>query len=112
MKLPTKYLREDQIINYEENDTTLAPIRLPKSLLNAARRKAARNDEKLSQVVRKALRAYVEEAPKKLDCFATETTFVFRETSQEAVNVFDPDWRTVTKSGTPPVAAMPFGASF
>ncbi len=23
------------------------------------------------------------------------------------MNVFDPDWRTVTKSGTPPVAAMP-----
>ncbi len=47
------------MIDFEENDTTLAPIRLPKSLLNAARRKAARNDEKLSQVVRKALRAYV-----------------------------------------------------
>ena len=43
-----------------ENDTALPPVRLPRALLNAARSQAARRDETISQVVRRALRTYVE----------------------------------------------------
>lgn len=43
-------------------DATLPPVRLPRALLVAARTEAARRDETLSQVVRRALRAYVGQA--------------------------------------------------
>ena len=47
----------------DENDATLPPTRLPRALLDAARGQARRRDETLSQVVRRALRAYVTSGP-------------------------------------------------
>lgn len=47
----------------DENRATLPPIRLPLNLLDAAKAKAERRDETLSQVVRRALRAYVANQP-------------------------------------------------
>jgi predicted transcriptional regulator len=49
------------------HDAVLPPIRLPKNLLIAARQMAHSRDETLSQVVRRALRAYVARAPKQVD---------------------------------------------
>ena len=51
----------------DENDATLPPTRLPRALLNAAKAQARRRDETLSQVVRRALRAYVASAPAQAD---------------------------------------------
>jgi hypothetical protein len=42
-----------------ENDAVLPPVRVPADLLRHARAVAAARDETLSQVVRRALRAYV-----------------------------------------------------
>ena len=50
-----------------ENDATLPPVRLPRRLLEMARARARRNDETLSQVIRRALRNYVAGAPKQTD---------------------------------------------
>lgn len=50
-----------------ENDATLPPIRLPLALLTAVRAQANRRDETLSQVVRRALRAYAASAPIQTD---------------------------------------------
>lgn len=47
----------------DENDATLPPTRLPRALLDAAKAQARRRDETLSQVVRRALRAYVASTP-------------------------------------------------
>lgn len=43
----------------KERSTTLPPIRIPCDLLAAVRLKVHREDETISQVVRRALRAYV-----------------------------------------------------
>ncbi len=51
----------------DENDATLPPTRLPRALLDAAKAQARRRDETLSQVVRRALRAYVASAPAQAD---------------------------------------------
>lgn len=51
----------------DEQDAVLPPIRLPKNLLIAARQVARSRDETLSQVVRRALRAYVDKAPRQVD---------------------------------------------
>ncbi len=51
----------------DENDATLPPTRLPRALLDAAKAQARRRDETLSQVVRRALRAYVASAPPQAD---------------------------------------------
>jgi len=45
------------------NSTVLPPIRIPRALLAAVKAKARRRDEFISQVVRRALTAYVEDAP-------------------------------------------------
>ncbi len=50
-----------------DNDATLPPVRLPAALLNQAKAQAARRDETLSQVIRRALRAYVGSAPVQTD---------------------------------------------
>ncbi len=47
----------------DENDATLPPTRLPRALLDAAKAQVRRRDETLSQVVRRALRAYVAQSP-------------------------------------------------
>jgi hypothetical protein len=46
-----------------ENDAVLPPVRLPSRLLRHARAVAAARDETLSQVVRRALRAYIASGP-------------------------------------------------
>jgi hypothetical protein len=51
----------------DENDAVLPPIRLSRNLLVAARNEADRRDETLSQVVRRALRAYISQAPLQMD---------------------------------------------
>ena len=45
----------------------LPPVRLPRALLDQAKSEARRRDETLSQVVRRALRAYVGSAPRQMD---------------------------------------------
>ncbi len=50
-----------------ENNACLPPVRLPRTLLEAARAQADRRDETLSQVVRRALRAYAALAPVQAD---------------------------------------------
>jgi hypothetical protein len=54
-----------------ENDAVLPPVRLPATLLRHAREVAATRDETLSQVVRRALRAYVAAGPLQLDLEST-----------------------------------------
>lgn len=51
----------------DENDACLPPVRLPRSLLDAARAQAKRRDETISQVVRRALRTYAALAPVQTD---------------------------------------------
>lgn len=55
----------------DENDAVLPPIRLSRNLLVAARNEASRRDETLSQVVRRALRAYISQAPIQMDLIDT-----------------------------------------
>lgn len=43
----------------EDNDALFPPVRVPKALLELVRITAARKDETLSQVLRRALRDYV-----------------------------------------------------
>lgn len=50
-----------------DNDGVLPPVRLPRALLDQARAEARRRDETLSQVVRRALRAYVGSTPRQMD---------------------------------------------
>lgn len=61
MRSSTEYIRESHMPKRSENEltTTLSPIRIPCDLLAAVRHKAQREDETLSQVVRRALKAYV-----------------------------------------------------
>lgn len=51
----------------DENDANLPPVRLPRALLDAAKAQARRRDETMSQVVRRALRAYVASGPVQTD---------------------------------------------
>jgi predicted transcriptional regulator len=50
----------------DQGDASLA-VRLPADLLKHARQVAESHDETLSQVVRRALRAYVASGPRQLD---------------------------------------------
>lgn len=56
-----------EIVMADDLDAAMPPIRLPRSLLQAARAEAGRRDETLSQVVRRALREYVAIAPRQGD---------------------------------------------
>jgi hypothetical protein len=83
------------------NDGVLPPIRLPSSLLQAARAEAARRDETLSQVVRRALRAYVEAAPRQEVATqrpATKAAAMLAEL--DAVGAPDGDYRAAFSSGS------------
>jgi hypothetical protein len=61
------YIAMQEVAMPDENDATLPPTRLPRALLDAAKAQARRRDETLSQVVRRALRAYVASAPAQAD---------------------------------------------
>jgi hypothetical protein len=50
-----------------DKDAVLPPVRLPRTLLDAARAQAVKRDETISQVVRRALRAYVASGPRQTD---------------------------------------------
>lgn len=50
----------------QEDEATMS-VRVPNALLKMARSVAASRDETLSQVVRRALKAYVDRAPRQLD---------------------------------------------
>lgn len=47
----------------DENNAVLPPVRLPAALLAKAKATASRRDETLSQVIRRAIRAYVGSTP-------------------------------------------------
>ena len=59
--------RSADAVSEAEQDGTLPPVRLPRALLDQARAEAKRRDETLSQVIRRALRAYVGAAPRQTD---------------------------------------------
>lgn len=79
-----------------DQDAVLPPVRLPRALLVAAKAEAARRDETLSQVVRRALRAYVAETSPKSEP-KTGAALILQELDRQKAS--DAEYRTAFSTG-------------